>query len=42
MTLLYIGPGMGIGSLLLVGLIVGIVLLAIGYILWSKIKRLFK
>ena len=42
MTFLYIVPGMGIGSLILVGLIVGIVLLAVGYTVWARIKRIFK
>ncbi|MEJ6738895.1 MAG: hypothetical protein QNK62_07685 [Cryomorphaceae bacterium] len=39
---LYIGPGMGVGTLILVVLIVGIVVLALGYILWAKVKRFFK
>jgi|TARA_Y200000002_G_scaffold375066_1_gene376780 hypothetical protein len=42
MTIFYIGPGMGIGSMLLIFLIAGIVLFAFGYIIWIKIKNIFK
>jgi TM2 domain-containing membrane protein YozV len=42
MELLYIGPGMGIGSIILVFIIAGIVLAAFGYIIWHKVKTLFK
>ncbi len=42
MELLYIGPGMGIGSIILIFLIAGIVLSAFGYIIWHKVKTLFK
>ncbi len=41
LSLLNIGPGMCVGSLILVLLITGIVLLALGYMLWSRIKRIF-
>jgi hypothetical protein len=39
---LYIGPGMGVGTLILVLLISAIVLLAVGYTVWARIKRIFK
>lgn len=39
---LYIGPGLGIGTIVLIFIIGGIVLFAFGYIFWSKIKGLFK
>ena len=42
LSFLYIGPGMGVGTLILVLLISGIVLLAVGYTLWARIKRIFK
>jgi TM2 domain-containing membrane protein YozV len=42
MNLLYIGPGMGIGSIILVLLISGIVLFAFGYIVYSKVKNFLK
>ena len=42
LSFLYIGPGMGVGTLILVLLISGIVLLALGYTLWSRFKRIFK
>ena len=38
MSMLYIGPGMGITSIVLIFLIAGIVLVAFGYIIWLKIK----
>jgi TM2 domain-containing membrane protein YozV len=39
---LYIGPGLGIGTIILIFLIGGIVVFAFGYIIWMRIKRLFK
>ena len=42
MNMLYIGPGMGITSIVLIFLIAGIVLVAFGYIIWLKIKNIFK
>lgn len=42
MEFLYIGPGMGVGTMILVFLIAGIVLFAFGYIIWHKIKKIFK
>jgi len=42
MEFLYIGPGMGLGTMVLIFLIAGIVLFAFGYILWHKIKKIFK
>jgi len=42
MDLLYIGPGIGLGTTILIFLIAGIVLFAFGYIIWYKIKNIFK
>ena len=42
MAVLYIGPGMGIGTMILVFVIAGIVLFAFGYIIWHKAKKLFR
>jgi len=42
MTLLYIGPGVGIGTIVLVGIIFLIVLVSLALILWLPIKRFFK
>ncbi|NND76727.1 MAG: hypothetical protein HKN39_00910 [Flavobacteriales bacterium] len=38
----YIGPGMGIGTIILVLIIGGIVLFSFGYIIWLKIKAFLK
>ena len=38
----YIGPGLGMGTILLVLLIFGVVVLSFGYILWIRIKRFFR
>lgn len=40
--LLYIGPGLGAGTIALIFIIGGIVLFAFGYIIWYKVKNLFK
>ena len=37
-TPLYIGPGMGLGGIVLIFLIVGLVVFSLGYIVWLKIK----
>lgn len=39
---LYIGPGMGIGTIVLILIIGGIVLFSFGYIIWIKVKRRFR
>jgi TM2 domain-containing membrane protein YozV len=39
--LLYIGPGLGAGTLILVLIIGGIVLFSLGYIIWFRVKRFF-
>jgi len=39
---LYIGPGLGVGTIILIFLIGGIVLFAFGYIIWLKIKTFMK
>lgn len=41
-SFLYIGPGLGVGAIVLIFLIGGIVLFAFGYIIWLKLKRFFK
>lgn len=41
-SLLYIGPGLGLGTIVLIFIIVGIVIFSFGYIFWLKIKRFFK
>ncbi|MCR9152732.1 MAG: hypothetical protein ACPGVV_02170 [Croceimicrobium sp.] len=40
--LLYIGPGMGTGAIILVLLIGALVLFSLGYIIYLRIKRLGK
>jgi hypothetical protein len=40
--LIYIGPGLGLGSLVLIFIILGIVFLSIGIIVWIPIKKFFK
>jgi TM2 domain-containing membrane protein YozV len=42
MEFLYIGPGMGLGTTILVLIIAGIVVFSFGYIIWHKVKKLFK
>jgi TM2 domain-containing membrane protein YozV len=41
MSLLYIGPGMGLGTVILIFIISAIVVFAFGYILWLKAKQFF-
>lgn len=38
-TLLYIGPGLSVGGLILVGIILLLVLVSIGYLVYYRIKR---
>jgi len=40
--ILYIGPGLGVGTIILVFIISGIVIFAFGYIFWLKIRNFFK
>jgi hypothetical protein len=40
--LLYIGPGLGVGSLILIFLIGAIVIFSLGFIIYLKAKRFFK
>ena len=40
--ILYIGPGLGIGTIILIFVIGGIVLFAFGYIFWMKIRAIFR
>ncbi|EMQ95772.1 MULTISPECIES: hypothetical protein [Xanthomarina] len=39
---LYIGPGIGLGTLLIIVFIVLLVLFAFGVVLWIPIKRFFR
>jgi hypothetical protein len=39
---LYIGPGLGLGTIVLIFIIGGIVVFAFGYIIWLKIRSFFK
>jgi len=39
---LYIGPGLGVGTIILVLVISAIVLFSFGYIIWLKVKTRFK
>ncbi len=41
-SLLYIGPGIGVGTVVLMFVIGGIVLFSFGYIFWLKFKKFFK
>ena len=40
--ILYIGPGLGVGTIILILIIGGIVVFAFGYISWMKIRSFFK
>ncbi len=40
--LLYIGPGLGVGTIILTLIIGGIVAVSFFYLFWLKIKRFFK
>ena len=42
MTTLYIGPGLGLGSIVLIFAIGVLVIFSFGYIIWLKIKKRFK
>lgn len=39
---MYIGPGVGIGTILIVLVVVGLVVFSLGLILWIPIKRFFR
>jgi len=41
-NILYIGPGLGIGTIILIFIIGGIVIFAFFYIFWLKIKSFFR
>ncbi len=40
--LLYIGPGLGAGTIVLILVITGIVAFSFGYIIWIRIKQRFR
>lgn len=39
---MYIGPGLGIGTIVMVLIILGIIVVSIGLILWIPIKNFFR
>ena len=41
-TLLYIGPGLGVGTIALVLIVVLLVLVSLLVIIWTPIKKLFR
>lgn len=41
-SLLYIGPGLGAGTIVLILVIGAIVLFSFGYIIWLRVKKIFK
>lgn len=41
MSLAYIGPGLGIGTILLIFVIGGIVVFSFGYIIYLKFRKFF-
>lgn len=41
-TMLYIGPGLGLGTIVLILVIGGIVVFSFGYIIWLRMKKFFK
>ena len=40
--LLYLGPGLGLGTIVIVFIILGLVVFSLGYIIWLKVKKFFK
>jgi hypothetical protein len=40
--ILYIGPGLGLGTIILIFIIGGIVVFAFGYIFWLKLRSSFR
>jgi hypothetical protein len=41
-VLLYIGPGLGAGTIVLVLLVVGLVVFSLLYLIWTPIKKFFR
>lgn len=41
-NLLYIGPGLGVGTIILIFVIGGIVVFAFGYIIWLKVRSFLR
>jgi len=39
---LYIGPGLGMGTIVVVLLISAMVVVSLGYVVWLRIKKYFK
>ncbi|MEY2963397.1 MAG: hypothetical protein RL754_658 [Bacteroidota bacterium] len=37
---LYIGPGLGVGGFVLIGIILLLIVTSFGYLIWFRIKRL--
>ena len=40
--LLYIGPGLGATTILIVLVVLALVLFSLGYVLWVPLKRMFR
>lgn len=40
--LLYLGPGLGLGTVALVFIILGLVVFSLAYVVWLKVKKFFK
>ncbi len=39
--LLYIGPGLGVGTIVLVLVVLALIVFSLGYVLWVPLKRFF-
>lgn len=41
-TFLYVGPGIGLGTIVIIGIILLIIALSFGVVIWRQAKRFFK
>ena len=41
-VLLYLGPSLGLGTIITVFIILGLVVLSLGYVIWLKVRKYFK
>lgn len=41
-NILYIGPGMGLGTIIIVLIILALIIFSFGYILWIPVKNFFR
>ncbi len=39
---LYIGPGLGAGTIVIVLVVLALILFSLGYVLWVPLKKLFR